>query len=65
MPGRNAEQSREFLKHFTTTPVPAAVLVPLIERDDELTVLLDPAGHAAQESRRADQLSRRPRRAER
>jgi 8-oxo-dGTP pyrophosphatase MutT (NUDIX family) len=40
VPGRTAEQSREFLKHFSATPVPAAVLVPLIERDDELTVLL-------------------------
>ena len=40
VPGRNAEQSREFLKHFSVSPVPAAVLVPLIERDDDLTVLL-------------------------
>jgi 8-oxo-dGTP pyrophosphatase MutT (NUDIX family) len=40
IPGRNAEQSREFLKHFSASPVPAAVLVPLIERDDDLTVLL-------------------------
>jgi 8-oxo-dGTP pyrophosphatase MutT (NUDIX family) len=40
VPGRNAEQSREFLKHFSASPVPAAVLVPLIERDDDLTVLL-------------------------
>jgi 8-oxo-dGTP pyrophosphatase MutT (NUDIX family) len=40
VPGRNAEQSREFLKHFSTTPVPAAVLVPLIEREHDLTVLL-------------------------
>jgi 8-oxo-dGTP pyrophosphatase MutT (NUDIX family) len=40
VPGRNAEQSREFLKHFSASPVPAAVLVPLVEREDELTVLL-------------------------
>jgi 8-oxo-dGTP pyrophosphatase MutT (NUDIX family) len=40
VPGRSTEASRELLKHFTTTPVPAAVLVPLVERDDELTVLL-------------------------
>jgi len=40
VPGRTAEQSREFLKHFSVSPVPAAVLVPLIERDDDLTVLL-------------------------
>ncbi|MEJ1960693.1 MAG: CoA pyrophosphatase [Gammaproteobacteria bacterium] len=40
VPGRTAEESREFLKHFSTTPVPAAVLVPLVERDGDLTVLL-------------------------
>ena len=40
VPGRTADQSREFLKHFSTTPVPAAVLVPLIERENDLTVLL-------------------------
>jgi len=40
VPGRTAEQSRELLRHFTATPVPAAVLVPLVEREDELTVLL-------------------------
>ena len=40
VPGRTAEQSRELLQHFSMKPVPAAVLVPLVERDDELTVLL-------------------------
>jgi len=40
VPGRTAEESREFLKHFSTSPVPAAVLVPLIERENDLTVLL-------------------------
>jgi 8-oxo-dGTP pyrophosphatase MutT (NUDIX family) len=40
VPGRTAEQSREFLRHFSATPVPAAVLVPLVERDGDLTVLL-------------------------
>jgi 8-oxo-dGTP pyrophosphatase MutT (NUDIX family) len=40
VPGRSTEESRELLKHFTSTPVPAAVLVPIVERDDELTVLL-------------------------
>jgi 8-oxo-dGTP pyrophosphatase MutT (NUDIX family) len=40
VPGRTAEQSRTFLQHFSATPVPAAVLVPLIERENELTVLL-------------------------
>jgi 8-oxo-dGTP pyrophosphatase MutT (NUDIX family) len=40
VPGRDAAQSREFLTHFSTSPVPAAVLVPLVERENELTVLL-------------------------
>lgn len=40
VPGRNAEQSREFLRHFSLNPVPAAVLVPLVERGNNLTVLL-------------------------
>lgn len=40
VPGRTAEQSQEFLKHFSVAPVPAAVLVPLVERDGDLTVLL-------------------------
>jgi 8-oxo-dGTP pyrophosphatase MutT (NUDIX family) len=40
VPGRNAEQSREFLEHFSASPVPAAVLVPLVEREHGLTVLL-------------------------
>ena len=40
VPGRNAEQSRELMRHFSVSPVPAAVLVPLIEREDDLTVLL-------------------------
>jgi 8-oxo-dGTP pyrophosphatase MutT (NUDIX family) len=40
VPGRTAEESREFLKHFSASPVPAAVLVPLVERENELTVLL-------------------------
>jgi 8-oxo-dGTP pyrophosphatase MutT (NUDIX family) len=40
VPGRTAEQSRELLEHFSMTPVPAAVLVPLVERENDLTVLL-------------------------
>lgn len=40
VPGRTLEQSREFMGHFPRHPVPAAVLIPLIERDDALTVLL-------------------------
>lgn len=40
LPGRTPEQSREFLHHFPPEPIPAAVLMPLVERDTELTVLL-------------------------
>jgi 8-oxo-dGTP pyrophosphatase MutT (NUDIX family) len=40
VPGRTVEESREFLRHFTASPVPAAVLVPLVEREGDLTVLL-------------------------
>jgi 8-oxo-dGTP pyrophosphatase MutT (NUDIX family) len=40
VPGRDAEQSREFLEYFPASPVPAAVLVPLVEREHDLTVLL-------------------------
>jgi 8-oxo-dGTP pyrophosphatase MutT (NUDIX family) len=40
LPGLSAEQSRAYRKYFPEHPAPAAVLVPLVERDDELTVLL-------------------------
>jgi 8-oxo-dGTP pyrophosphatase MutT (NUDIX family) len=40
VPGRTLEQSHAFLNQFPRAPVPAAVLIPLVERDDELTVLL-------------------------
>ena len=40
MPGRTLEQSRAFISQFPKHPTPAAVLVPLVERDDGLTVLL-------------------------
>ncbi len=40
LPGRTPEQSRAFMHHFPASPVPAAVLIPLIEREAELTVLL-------------------------
>jgi 8-oxo-dGTP pyrophosphatase MutT (NUDIX family) len=40
VPGRTLEQSHAFLAQFPRQPVPAAVLIPLIERGDELTVLL-------------------------
>ncbi len=40
VPGRTLEQSRAFISQFPKQPTPAAVLVPLIERDEALTVLL-------------------------
>jgi 8-oxo-dGTP pyrophosphatase MutT (NUDIX family) len=40
VPGRTLEQSQAFLGQFPKNPVAAAVLVPLIERGTELTVLL-------------------------
>ena len=40
LPGRTPEQSRAFMHHFPADPIPAAVLIPLVERDTELTVLL-------------------------
>lgn len=40
LPGLTAEQSAVFRGHFPKDPVPAAVLMPLVERDDGLTVLL-------------------------
>jgi 8-oxo-dGTP pyrophosphatase MutT (NUDIX family) len=40
VPGRTLEQSRAFLDQFPKHPVLAAVLVPLIERENGLTVLL-------------------------
>lgn len=55
IPGRTAEQSRAWLAHFSITPVPAAVLVPLVERESELTVLL--TQRATQLKRHAGQIS--------
>ena len=40
IPGLTAEQSRALRAYFPTAPQPAAVLIPQVERDDELTVLL-------------------------
>lgn len=39
VPGLSAEESRAYRKYFPTAPIPAAVLVPLVERE-EPTVLL-------------------------
>lgn len=40
LPGFTAEQSRAYRQHFPAEPIPAAVLVPLVERESGLTVLL-------------------------
>ena len=51
--GVDAERGRRLQSHFPADPVPAAVLVPLVDRPDGLTVLLTQrasqlAQHAAQ-----------------
>jgi 8-oxo-dGTP pyrophosphatase MutT (NUDIX family) len=53
MLGLDAERSRRFQKHFPENPVAAAVLVPLVDHADGLTMLLTQrapqlAKHAAQ-----------------
>ncbi|MFO7277835.1 MAG: CoA pyrophosphatase [Pseudomonadota bacterium] len=40
IPGLTAEQTRPLLELLPSDPAPAAVLVPLVERDEGLTVLL-------------------------
>jgi 8-oxo-dGTP pyrophosphatase MutT (NUDIX family) len=40
LPGLTADQSRAFSHCFPPDPTPAAVLIPLVEREAELTVLL-------------------------
>ena len=51
--GADAELTRRLARHFPPNPVPAAVLVPLVDRPEGLTVLLTErasqlAKHAAQ-----------------
>jgi 8-oxo-dGTP pyrophosphatase MutT (NUDIX family) len=40
LPGLTAAESRTYREFFPPHPTPAAVLVPIVERDPELTVLL-------------------------
>src|ERR1700761_6660547 len=40
IPGLSAEDTNKFRALFPAAPIPAAVLVPLVEREDGLTVLL-------------------------
>jgi len=55
LPGRTREQSRAFMHNFPVNPKPAAVLVPLVERADGLTVLL--TERASQLKNHAGQIS--------
>lgn len=54
-PGQSLQESRALHAYFPTAPIPAAVLVPLIEREDELTVLL--TQRASQLKNHAGQIS--------
>lgn len=40
IPGLTAEESRKYREFFPVDPIPAAVLVPIVERAPDLTVLL-------------------------
>jgi len=40
LPGLSAEQSRAYRRFFPSQPIPAAVLIPIVERESQLTVLL-------------------------
>ena len=40
IPGLSAQDTNKFRSLFPATPIPAAVLIPLVEREDGLTVLL-------------------------
>jgi 8-oxo-dGTP pyrophosphatase MutT (NUDIX family) len=55
IPGLTLEQSQPFLPHFPAAPIPAAVLIPLVERETELTVLL--TERASQLKNHAGQIS--------
>jgi len=55
MLGVDAERSQKLAKHFPPDPVPAAVLMPLIDRTDGLTILL--TQRASQLARHAAQIS--------
>lgn len=55
MLGVDAERSRKLARHFPPDPVPAAVLMPLIDRPEGLTILL--TQRASQLARHAAQIS--------
>ena len=53
--GVDAERSRQLARHFPKDPAPAAVLFPLVDRPDGLTVLL--TQRASQMARHAAQIA--------
>jgi 8-oxo-dGTP pyrophosphatase MutT (NUDIX family) len=55
MLGLDADRSRRLERHFPANPVPAAVLVPLVDRPEGLSVLL--TQRASQLARHAAQIS--------
>jgi 8-oxo-dGTP pyrophosphatase MutT (NUDIX family) len=54
-PGLSLQESRALQAYLPTAPIPAAVLVPVVERKDELTVLL--TQRASQLKNHAGQIS--------
>ena len=54
-PGLSVEESRGLRAYLPVSPIPAAVLVPLVEREDDLTVLL--TQRASQLKNHAGQIS--------
>jgi len=55
VPGLSAEESRIYRPFFPVTPIPAAVLIPLVEREAQPTVLL--TQRASQLKNHAGQIS--------
>jgi 8-oxo-dGTP pyrophosphatase MutT (NUDIX family) len=55
IPGQSLEESRAHQAFFPVAPIPAAVLIPLVERSDALTVLL--TQRASQLKNHAGQIS--------
>ena len=55
LPGLSAHESRSYQAYFPATFIPAAVLIPIIEREEEITVLL--TQRASQLKNHAGQIS--------
>jgi 8-oxo-dGTP pyrophosphatase MutT (NUDIX family) len=54
-PGLSLQETRELQAHLPATPIPAAVLIPLVEREGDFTVLL--TQRASQLKNHAGQIS--------